>query len=344
VIKKALIAALLSNVLVGSAFAQLTFSGSAYAGVRLQAQDGDTTVTTDHRTEGSPRFNFVATATRENYGVRLDTTFQHDGGIDGSIVVNGIYGWVDFRNLLGFAGQEDSLRLTVGEIASSPWVLNTWHHSHAEVEFGDVRGFRVEYATPLQGLSVGFAFRADGRDLRTSGERMVFGATYLHPMFSAVVSYDITANGQLLFGFNFTGMPDLTAGFQLRAERLASWNGYHDQHHGALRLRQMVGYRLMRQLNVSLVMTQDLSRVPDSDVALEFIPGVEFRILPNLAASLSLILASPDHFTTTNLTLNPLLEYTLRGPAVLYVEYELHLPNMANPRHTFGFGITIRAF
>jgi len=342
--KKVFIAALLVSVLSGNAFAQLTFSGSAYAGIQLQAQDGDSTVTTDHRTEGPPKFNFVAATIRENYGARLDTTFSYDDYTGGDFVINGLYAWGDFPGLLGFLGQDDSLRLTMGQISSTPWVLNTWHHSHAEIKFGDVRGFRIEYATPLPGLSVGVAFRADDHDFQRTAERMVFGATYIHPMFSTVFSYDLTANGQALFGFNFSGIPDLMAGFQLRAERIASWNGDSGQNHGALRLRQMVEYRVIRPLNVSLIMTQDISRVPDSDVRLEFIPGVEYRFLPNLTGSLSVIIESPDHFSTTNLTINPILEHTLRGPAILYVEYALRLDNMDRATHTFGFGITIRAF
>ena len=342
--KKTLIVALLLSFLTSGAFAQVTFSGSAYAGVRFESGGGDSTVTTDHRTEGSPQFDLEVTARRENYGARLDTTFQYDGDAGGSILLNGIYGWVDFPGLLGFWGQDDSLRLTVGEISSSPWVLNTWHHSHTEIEFGDVRGFRVEYTTPLPGLSAGIAFRADGRTLQRSSERMVFGATFAHSMFVTVISYDITANGQFLFGFNFFGHPNLSAGFQIRAERLASWDGDNGQNHGALRLRQMVGYRVMRGLNVSLVATQDISREPDSDVALEFIPGAEFRFLPNLLGSLSLILASPDHFSTTNLSINPMLEFMLRGPAIFYMEYELRLEDMDTAIHVFGFGVTISAF
>ncbi|MCL2381086.1 MAG: hypothetical protein FWC64_05770 [Treponema sp.] len=339
--KKIIIAALLGGVLAGGAFAQITFSGSVYAGIQLQnGGDADEAVTATHREEGEPMFNFIGTVTRENFGARLDTTFQMADDPDRHFTLNGIYGWVDFGGLWG----NDSLRLVMGQISSTPWVLNTWHNSHAEVKLGEVRGFRVEYSTPVQGLSVGAAFRADGHDLRRSGERMVFGATYIHPVFSAVFSYDITANGQALFGFNFTGIPDVTAGFQLRAERLASWDGDSGQNHGALRLRQMLGYRVMRDLNVFLISTQDVSRAPDSDTALEFIPGVEYRILPNLTASFSVILQSPDQFTTTNLTLNPLLEYTLTGPAMLYVEYELRLDNMDRAAHTVGFGITIRAF
>ena len=328
------------SVLAGGAFAQVTFSGSAYAGIRLQNPLGDDeTVTTHHREEGVPRFNFTATAVRENYGARLDTTFRmHDDvGIQG-LTLNGIYGWVDFNGFL----DNDSLRITMGQISSTPWVLPRFHHSHSVIEFGDIRGFRVEYATPLPNLSVGFAFRGEGHDLQGAAERMIFGATYLHPMFSAVFSYDWSANGQAMFGFNFTGIPDLTAAFQINASHLASWND--DHFFGLIDMRQIVGFRVTRPLNVFLIMQQNIENNPDSDIGLQFIPGIEYRILPNLTGSFNIIIESPDYFSTTNLTLETMLEHTLRGPAVFYAEYAVRFDDMDSVSHTFGFGITIRTF
>ena len=338
--KKATIVFLLITALAGSAFAQLTFSGSAYAGIRFQNADGeDETITTHHREEGAPRFNFTATAMRENYGVRLDTTFimQDDEGAD-SFFLNGIYGWVDFDGPLG----NDPLRLTMGQISSTPWVLPRFHHSHSVIEFGDIRGFRVEYTTPLPGLSVGFGLRGDGHNLETTFERMIVGATYIHPMFSAVFSYDWSANGQAMLGFNFTGIPDLTAAFQLRAGQIASWDD--DLFFGTIDMRQKIGYRIMRPLNVFLIMQQNIENNPDSDVGLQFIPGIEYRILPDLTGFFKVIIDSPDHFSTTNLTLEAMIERTLRGPATLYVEYAVRFDDMDSVTHTFGFGITIRAF
>ena len=341
--KKVIIVSLMLSIFTGSAFAQLAFTGSAYAGIRLQQENGDQAIDTYHREEWSrvPRFDFTATAMRENYGVRLDTTFQMSDDPEGqNFILNGIYGWVDFPGFL----DGDALRLTMGQINSTPWVLPRLHPSHSEIKFGDVRGFRVEYATPLQGLSVGAAFRADGEDLQWTAERIIFGATFIHPLFNAVFAYDLGNNAQALFGFNFTGIPDLTAGIQLEASRLATWDHPVYGFPGMLQMHQIVGYRIMRPLNVFLILGQTIHGTSDSDIGLEFIPGVEYRILPNLLASFSLILDSPDHFTTTNLSLNPVLEYTLRGPAVLYVEYLLRLDNMETATHTFGFGITVRAF
>ena len=338
--KKAIIVFLLFSVLAVSAFAQVSFSGSAYAGIQFLNPVGDgETITTDHREEGAPRFDFSATVLRENFGARLDTTFRMTEGADiDALVLNGIYGWVDFDDLLG----NDLLRFTMGQISSTPWVLPRLHISHAEVEFGDVRGLRIDYTTPIQGLSAGAALRADGHGFQRSFERMVFGLTYNHHMFSAIFAYDLSANGQAIFGFNYTGILDLTAGFQLRAGHLASWSD--DLFPGTLQLRQIVAYRVMRPLNVFLVASQSVENRYESDVGLEFIPGVEYRILPNLVGSFSAIIESPDHFSTTNLTLNPMIEKTLRGPAILYFDYQLRFDDMDTVTHTIGFGITIRAF
>jgi hypothetical protein len=336
--KKAIITFLLASVLTAGAFAQITFSGSAYAGIRLQVpQDGDETISTIHREEDRvPTLNLMATVTRANYGARLDTTFEMADDPDDHFTLNGIYGWVDFM--------DNSLRLTMGQISSTPWVLTRFHHSHAEQKFGDIRGFRLEYGTPIQGLNVGAAFRANNHDAETFSQQMILGATFVHPMFSTVFAYDLGGNVRTLLGFNFIGIPDLTAGFQLQASRLASWDDEHFP--GILLMHQIVGYRITRPLSVYLVSRQHFINIDDFDAGLEFIPVIEYRFLPNLTGSFSVIIESPDYFSTTNLTLNPLLEKMLAGPAIFYVEYSLHLPDMNMNRavHTFGFGITIFAF
>jgi len=338
--KKIIIAVLLTSFLAGTAFAQLTFSGSAYAGIRLRSeQNQDVTLDAYHRDNWNrvPRLDLTAAVMRENFGARLSTIFQMDSAFDGSLTLEGIYGWINFP---GFTGS-DSFRLSMGQISTAVWVTRL-HSSLQEYHFDDIRGFRLEYTTPIQGLSVGAAFRTNGHNVSDFGKEMILGATFIHSLFNTVIAYDLSANAHLLFGFNFTGIPDLTAGIQLQANRLASWDDWH--FFGNLEMHQIVGYRIMRPLFVYMIFGQTFSGQTDSDIGLEFTPGVEYRILPNLLGSLSMTIASPDHFTTTNLTLRPVLEYTLRGPALFYVEYELHFPNMGSPRHTFGFGIEIRAF
>ncbi|MCL2381880.1 MAG: hypothetical protein FWC64_09875, partial [Treponema sp.] len=116
--KKAILLFSLLSVLAGGAFAQVSFSGSVYAGVRLHIPyDGDESITTNHRDYDDPQFNLTATVMRENYGARLVTrTRMLDG--EGDFAVRGAYGWVNFAGPFG----DDSLRLTVGQISSPAWV------------------------------------------------------------------------------------------------------------------------------------------------------------------------------------------------------------------------------
>jgi len=338
--KKVFAVFILTTFLAGGLFAQITFSGSAYVGVRLRSEyNQDLEIDAYHREDWNrvPRLDLTATAMRQNFGARLSTIFQMDNSLDGSVTIDGIYGWVNFRGFM----DNDSFRLTMGQISTAVWVTRL-HSSLQEYHFDDIRGFRLEYQTPVPGLSVGAAFRTDRHAIREFGREIIFGATFVQPMFSTVIAYDMSSNAHALFGFNFTGIPDLTAGIQLRANRLASWTS--EYFFGALEMHQMVGYRIMRPLFAYIIFGQMISGQADSDVGLEFTPGVEFRILPNLTVALSLTIASPDGFETTNLTLNPVIEYALMGPAVLYMEYELHFTDMGRPRHTFGFGIEIRAF
>ena len=341
--KKAIIVSLLISVFTGGAFAQLTFSGEVFAGIRLQSDDDERSrFDTYHREDNfsrAPRFDFTATVLRENYGARLDTSFEmpSDGG---ELTLNGIYAWVDFYGFLG----NDLLRLTMGQISSTPWVLPRFHPSHSEIKFGDIRGFRVEYTTPIHGLSIGAAFRTDGQDFESFGKEMIIGATYIHPMFNTVIAYDLSENAHLLFGFSFLGIPDLTVGFQLLAERLASWDDPVYGFPGILQTRYKVGYRVIRPLNVFLIFSQRFHGESGVGPYWEITPGLEYRFLPNLTGTLSVSLDNYGGSPDNNLTIRTGIEHTLRGPAFLYAEYELRLDKMDTATHTFGFGITIRAF
>ena len=338
--KKAIIVSLLVSVLAVGAFAQVTFSGEVHAGIQLQsAENTDETITTTHREYGAPRFDFTATVLRENYGARLDTTFQYTDDRAGHFTLRGIYGWFDFD---GFTGT-DSFRLTMGEISSAAWVTRL-DASLTEFRFDEIRGFRLEYRTPIEGLSVGAAFRAEGQDAQRFAEQMILGATFIHPLFNAVVAYDLGRDANLLFGFNFVGIPDLTAGLQLQSTNIAIWDYAIFGSPGMLRTYYKVGYRIMRPLNVFLIFGQRI--FARSGVGPEWIitPGVTYRFLPTLTGDFRISLDNYEGNPDKNLTVTAALEHTLRGPAILYVEYELRLDNMDRATHTFGFGITIRAF
>ena len=330
----------MAGIAAGSAFAQVSFSGEVHAGIELRNApppvegDRDTSITTTHREYGAPKFDFTATVMRENYGARLDTTFQSTANPQEHFTLNGIYGWVTLL--------DNSLRLTMGQISTPAWVTRL-DGRLIEHRLDEITGFRVEYATPIQGLSVGAAFRSEGGDVQRFGEQMIFGANFLHPLFSAVFAYDLASNGQAIFGINFTGISDLTAGLQLRANNLASWAN-ELLYFGMLQMHQKVGYRITRDIFVYLITGQGIFGTPHLDTFLEFTPGIDYRITPNLTGIFRMTIDSPDGFSTTNLMLRPSIEYTLRGPAILYAEYELRLDNMDRATHTFGFGITIRAF
>ena len=334
--KRLIIVFLLISILVGGAFAQVSFSGEVHAGIQLERLYGsDETITADSREKNAPFFDFAVTVMREDYGARLDTTFQatDDPAGAGHFTLNGIFGWVNFW--------DNQIRLTMGRISDAAWVANI-DADLRELQLDDITGFRVEYQTPLPGLSVGMAVPTDGHDFEGTMRRLIFGANYIHPMFSAVFAYDLSSNVSSILGFNFTGIPDLTAGFQLMATNLASWDS--DFFPGAIETHQKVGYRIMRPLDVHLILGQAFTSLADTDPFLEFTPGVSYRFLPNLTGTLRMTLDSDDLFETTNLTFRSTIEYILRGPARFYVEYEMRLNNMERVDHRFGFGIEILAF
>ena len=339
--KRAIFVLLLLGVLAVGAFAQISFSGEAYAGVMLESPFSETnskqTVELTHRDEGAPKFNFVAAAARENYGIKLDLTFQTTNPIS----LNGIYGWVNFL--------DKSLNLTMGQISDGLWVSSL--DSDHEETFDEISGFRVDYNVPLlKGLNVGAAFSAEGLtddefNLDKFAKQIMFGASYVHYLFNTVLAYDLGGNTRMLFGFNFTGIDDLTsAGVQMKVSNIATWENRLVG--GEIQLFEKLGYRIMRPLNVSLLLGQTFyGKKPDKDTFLLFNLAVSYRLLPNLTAYLSGEISSPDYFETNTYKIKPSLEYTLGGPALLYVEYELELGKYKmDSFHRFGFGMDIKAF
>jgi hypothetical protein len=301
--------------------------------------DGDETINTEHREEGAPKFDFTATVIRETYGARLDTAFQMTDDSDGHFTLNGIYAWVNFDGFFG----TDSFRLTMGQISSPVWVTRL-DANLPEFRFDEIRGLRVEYTTPIQGLSVGAAFRADGHDTQKFAEQMILGANFIHPLLDAVIAYDIGRDANLLFGFNYTGIPDLTAGLQLQAVNLAIWDDFAFASPGMLRTYYKVGYRIKRPLSVYLIFGQRFFARDGVNSEWEITPGVTYRFLPNLTGDFRVSLDNYGGSPDNNLTITTALEYILSGPAIFYAEYDVKLANMDIATHTFGFGITIRAF
>jgi hypothetical protein len=314
-------------VLGSAVFAQVTFGGDVFTGVTFEApynQDGTFNVT--NREKGNTTLDLAATVNKGDYGAKLDTTFIYQP--TDYFRLNGIYGWV---NLF-----ENQFRLSLGDISDGVWVTSLDN----EYKLDDISGFRLEYKTPLPGLSVGAAFEATGYTGEQFLKQTIFGASYISAYFNTVVAYDLGSNAQGIFGFNFTGIDALTtAGIELKAANLALWDKM-----GTLTIDEEVGYQVIRPLTASLHLGQELYGVSGTDPKLTFIPGVAYKITPALTASLDVEINSPDMFTTTNLVLTPCVEYSLPGSGLLYLEYILSMPEFKNPSHSIGFGLEIKAF
>ena len=101
----------------------------------------------------------------------------------------------------------------------------------------------------------------------------------------------------------------------------------------------------MRPLAATLFLSQTFYGEEEKDMALTINPSVSYRILPNLIGSLGLDVSSEDMFKSQTITLTPCIEYSLKGPALLYVQYDLRLAEYKSASfHKFGFGIDIKAF
>jgi hypothetical protein len=321
-------------VLSGAVFAQVTFGGDVFTGITFEAPyDGDESFNVRNREKGNTTLDLAATVNKEGYGAKLDTTFIYlpQASIQKPtdyFRLNGIYGWV---NLF-----ENQLRLSLGDISDGVWVTSLDN----EYKFDDVSGFRLEYKTPLQGLSVGAAFDAAGYTGEKFLKQTIFGASYINAYFNAVAAYDLGSNSRGILGFNFTGIDALTtAGIEVQATDLALWDKL-----GILAIDEEIGYQVIRPLTVSLHLGQKLSGVSGADPELTFIPGAAYKITPVLTASVDVEINSPDMFTTTYLKVTPCVEYSLPGSGLLYLEYTLDMPEFKNPSHTVGFGLEIKAF
>ncbi|MCL2382397.1 MAG: hypothetical protein FWC64_12565, partial [Treponema sp.] len=113
---------------------------------------------------------------------------------------------------------------------------------------------------------------------------------------------------------------------------------------GMLRTYYKVGYRITRPLTVYVIYGMRFFARAGAGPEWVVTPGVSYNFLPNLTGDFRVSLDNYGVSPNNNLTLVTALEYTLTGPAMLYVEYELRLDNMDRATHTFGVGITIRTF
>jgi hypothetical protein len=325
--KKIIAVSVLFGVLTGGLFAQVTLSGTFHTGVEVNIpSDGDESIDINHREKGLKIFDLAATVNKDNFGAKLDTSFAKQSDF---FIFNGAFGWAYFL--------DKQIRLSLGKINDAAWVTTLGH----EYNLDAVEGFRLEYRTPfLPGLNVGAAFEVGGYTMEKFFKQVIFGANYVHAFFNTVAAYDLGGNANVIFGFNFTGFDQLTsAGIELKGTDLALWEKM-----GVLLIDEEVGYQVTGELTAILHLGQKLYGKSGSDPGLLFRPGVRYRILPPLTAFLDVEIGSEDAFKTTNMVVHPWVEYSLGNMGLLYLEYELSLPDMKEPAHLIGLGMEIKAF
>jgi hypothetical protein len=324
--KKIIAVSVLFGVLTGGLFAQVTLSGEFHTGVELNIpSEGDESIKINHREEGFRVFDLAATVNKDNFGAKLDTYFVNQTADFFNLA--GAFGWAYFL--------DKQIRLTMGKISDAAWVTSLGN----EHKLDDVEGFRLNY-TPLRGLNVGVAFKATDYTMEQFAKQAVFGASYVHELFNTVAAYDLGGNANAIFGFNFTGLDQLTtAGIELKGSELALWDKT-----GSLMIDEEVGYQITGEFTAVLHLGQILHGKSGTDPELLFRPGVRYKILPPLTVFLDVELGSVDMFETMNVVAHPWIEYSLGNMGLLYLEYELSLPDMKDPSHLIGFGMEIKAF
>jgi hypothetical protein len=305
----------------------------------------------EHRKEGAPKFDFAATAAKGNYGAKFDATF----GAAAPFTLNGVYGWVSFFD--GAYGDwlpNDWLpdtKLAMGKLSDAAWVTGVKEWSLDK----DTEGFRLEFTNfdkfsdALNGLSLGAVFDVAGgtqdaysNDTERLFKQTILGASYINPLFNALVSYDVGDNGQLLGGFNLTAIDQLTtAALEAKASNLHPdvWEKM-----GQLSLAEKAVYRIIQRVSASLQAEQVVSGNTDVKAFLSFTPGVRYRVTKESTFFLETTFASADEFAHTDFELKPYIELALAGPAVFYIEYALQLSEMKYGSHRFGFGLEMKAF
>jgi len=340
--KRAVFVFLLIGIIAGGAFAQIRFGASAYVGVQFESPFSETqareTVSIVHRKEGPSNLDFFMIGTRDNFGFRLDLNYQV--AADVPVRLDGLYGWANLFN--------DSLNLAFGQISNGRWVSNL--DADHIVTFDEISGFRVSYNVPiLPGLNVGAAFPAEGLtnedfDLHRFARRIIFGASYVHPMFNTVFAYDLGANTRMLFGFNLAGIGIMSsAGLQAVVSNLATWDNRILS--GEVQLRERVEFRLTRELSVSLLSAQTFFGNEYRDTFLLFNLGFAYRVNPIVTLFLSGEISSPDYFETNTYKITPSIEIGLGGMGLLYIEYQLELGRYRmDSFHRVSIGLDLRIF
>jgi hypothetical protein len=328
--KKSFVFVVLFGSLAGSVSAQVMLRGNLYTGITADIPyDGEESIGLKNREKGNTVMDVSAAALLGEgaYGVKLDTTFSYLRP-DITFTPKGMYGWTELF--------DRQIRLSLGKISDGVWVTSLDN----DYTFDEIAGARVECRTPLEGLSVGMAFDAGDYTVENFAKQLIFGGSYVSAIFNIVGAYDFGSNTRALFGFNFTGIDDLTtAGIELRFTDIALWEQY-----GELAIDEEAAYRIIRPLTVSLHMAQKVYGKAGSDMGLAFRPGLAYKLTRTLTGSLEVEVNSDDVFKTSNLALTPCIEYQLPGSGILYLQYDLTLAALKEPSHAIGLGLEIKSF
>jgi len=338
--KKILAFSVLLALCINNAFSQITFGGYFYSGIELDIPYGsDETWKVNHRDGkyGGTEFGLFGTVSRDRFGAKVDTAFQPL--TDDPFKVNGAYAWVNFLN--------KQLVMSVGKINDASWVTTLENN----YKFDDVTGLRLEYTTPIDGLRVGVAFDAGEYDTETFFKNLIFGGTYLHSLFNAVIAYDFGSNTQMLFGFNYTGLDAIgvsTLGIEMQVIEIALFEKF-----GVVSLDEKIAYDVNRNLTARLHLAQKFQGNSSRKHELAFTPGVTYRIIRNrLTAFFDMGISFPDnprdYFDIFNMKIHPWIEYNLGNAGLLYFEFITNINDIRRPKpkadFTLGFGIDIRVF
>ncbi|MDR0760946.1 MAG: hypothetical protein LBF74_12715, partial [Treponema sp.] len=124
--KKIIVLSVLFGVLAGGAYAQVVLGGEMYTGIALDIPyEGDESFGVKHREEGKTLFKLNASASKDRFGAKLDTSFSKlPDGEPAGFSVEGIYGWAYFL--------DKQIRLTLGNISDAVWVSSLDNEYHLD--------------------------------------------------------------------------------------------------------------------------------------------------------------------------------------------------------------------
>lgn len=338
----------------GRLFAQFTWSGFVDTGVALIWPEEGSSLTTEStdfalKSEGvdgrADRLRLYGDYNQSNYGLNFGLYFDvsNQQGKDYNNQANGFYPLVDNyvdKNFQIYAGQHlyawgdffnRVLRITGGKLGDQgrdlAWAGGLDENFNLE-EFKT--GLRLE-VKPLQGLNFGVLLKAPPFDasadekytLQRAINEMIFGARYDHAQFSlsAALALDGLDNDnadeeELVFGFKYTGVPQLITGVE-------AWFGNIAEKGENVRFQilEQAGYQLLPQMYGKLKIyeekTDETVEAGHDGVYIRVYPDLYYKVTPRLEPSLELGFTgyTDDFGGTFAMAVKPKLYYHLGANA-----------------------------